>query len=47
MIRDVDFFVRRMVAWPLVFIGYSMTCTAALFIKAGTWLIDMDVPDEF
>ena len=45
MIRDVDLWARRLIAWPLVLIGYGMTCTASLFIKAGMWLIDVDASD--
>jgi hypothetical protein len=45
MIAEIDLFARRCVAWPLVFIGYGLTCLAALLIQAGAWLLNLDVSE--
>lgn len=45
MLASLDLFARRCVAWPLVLLGYVMTCTAGLLIRIGAWLVNVDVSE--
>lgn len=45
MIYEIDLFARRCVAWPLVIVGYALTCIGGGLVKAGAWLVNIDVSE--
>lgn len=42
MLKFIDFYARRVVAYPLVLIGYGLTMLAHPFILIGAWLMDRE-----
>jgi len=46
MLTWVDYLARRIVAFPLVGLGYLLTTIAEGLIRAGAWIADIPVEDE-
>lgn len=46
MFNTVSMFLRRAVAYPLVAFGFMLTMIAEGFIRAGAWLVNVEVYDE-
>jgi hypothetical protein len=40
ILKTIDWYARRAVAWPLIIAGSLLTGFAGLLIHAGAWLTD-------
>jgi hypothetical protein len=43
MFQVASLFARRCVSWPLVLLGMGLTQVAGGLIRAGAWLIDIEL----
>lgn len=46
LFQRIDYFGRRLVAWPLVAFGLLLTIVARGFIRSGAWLADVTCEEE-
>jgi hypothetical protein len=44
--RTLDFYARRMVAWPLALLGLLLTWISEGCIRTAAWLADVDPADD-
>ena len=44
--KRIDFYARRLVAWPLALLGLLLTELSALLINTAAFIADVDPADD-